>query len=243
MADVGERGLLDEDAPPAQGGGRPRSARKDQAILDATARLLDEAGYHRTSVDAVARAAGVSKATIYLRYRDKADLAAAAVAARLPHLDNAPDSGSTQADLVTLMQESQASLEAPAGVALGGALLSEEPRSPEALHRLRSRVVTPRRNLFRTVLERGIARGEVRADANLDVVLDCLMGAYYGRRLAGLPAEPDWAENVVHQLAAALLTEEAYSPDGLVGQPRAKHSRTSAGHRTKPRAESKRTDS
>ncbi|WP_372707479.1 TetR/AcrR family transcriptional regulator [Brevundimonas sp.] len=51
--------------------GRPRDVSKDEAILAAAGELFMERGYEAASVDAVAQAAGVSKATIYARYDDK----------------------------------------------------------------------------------------------------------------------------------------------------------------------------
>lgn len=57
--------------------GRPRDAGKDEAILLAAGHLFMERGYEAVSLDAVAQAAGVSKATIYTRYADKDALFAA----------------------------------------------------------------------------------------------------------------------------------------------------------------------
>ena len=57
--------------------GRPRDAAKDEAILLAAGDLFMERGYEDVSMDAVAQAAGVSKATIYARYADKDALFAA----------------------------------------------------------------------------------------------------------------------------------------------------------------------
>jgi TetR/AcrR family transcriptional repressor of mexJK operon len=51
--------------------GRPRDASKDEAILVAAGELFMERGYEAVSLDAVAHAAGVSKATIYSRFADK----------------------------------------------------------------------------------------------------------------------------------------------------------------------------
>ena len=50
-------------------------------ILEAGGRLFLEHGYGATSMDAVARAAGVSKATLYAHFTNKADLFSAIVAA------------------------------------------------------------------------------------------------------------------------------------------------------------------
>jgi len=57
--------------------GRPRDTAKDEAILLAAGDLFMDRGYEAVSLDAVAQAAGVSKATIYARYADKDALFAA----------------------------------------------------------------------------------------------------------------------------------------------------------------------
>ena len=60
-----------------KGRGRPRDPQADRAILMQTLRLLAEQGYAAMSVESVAAAAGVGKATLYRRYRDKRDLVVA----------------------------------------------------------------------------------------------------------------------------------------------------------------------
>jgi AcrR family transcriptional regulator len=64
--------------------GRPRDSGRDLAILDATLSLLAEVGYEQLSMEAVAGRSGAAKTTIYRRYRDKAELVAAAVERRAP---------------------------------------------------------------------------------------------------------------------------------------------------------------
>ncbi|TMM14432.1 MAG: helix-turn-helix transcriptional regulator [Actinobacteria bacterium] len=64
--------------------GRPRDEHTDDAILAATLRLLRGRGYRLLSVEGVAAEARVAKTTIYRRYRNKADLATAALATMVP---------------------------------------------------------------------------------------------------------------------------------------------------------------
>ncbi|MEH1867580.1 MAG: helix-turn-helix domain-containing protein [Nostoc sp.] len=59
--------------------GRPRNLQSHQAILQASLELLSEVGYERTSIDAIAVRAGVSKPTIYRRYKGKEELIASAI--------------------------------------------------------------------------------------------------------------------------------------------------------------------
>src|SRR5260370_41812396 len=70
----------------ARRGGRPsreEAVRRDARLLDAATTLFMERGFDGTSIDAVAEAAGVSKPTVYARYRDKRDLFAAVLRDRI----------------------------------------------------------------------------------------------------------------------------------------------------------------
>lgn len=64
------------------GPGRPKDLAKRQAILDAAKNLFIRNGYLKTSMDAVAAEAGVSKLTVYSHFIDKETLFSCAVVAR-----------------------------------------------------------------------------------------------------------------------------------------------------------------
>jgi AcrR family transcriptional regulator len=67
----------------AQRAGRPRSAEKSQAILEAATRLFLEHGLQGTSMDAVAREAGVSKQTVYGHFEGKEALFRACIRCKI----------------------------------------------------------------------------------------------------------------------------------------------------------------
>src|SRR3954467_1668973 len=64
---------------PARVVGRPRDPRVDEAVRRAALELLVEDGYQATSIQAIARRAGVSAPSIYRRWSSKAELIEAAV--------------------------------------------------------------------------------------------------------------------------------------------------------------------
>src|SRR3954462_1507429 len=104
--------------------GRPRSAAADRGILDAAFELLSEEGYARMSMDAVAARAGVTKPTVYLRYKGKADLVTAAVAAHA--VGELPaETGDLRADLIAQLRHFRRDTERSAGLALVGNVLAE----------------------------------------------------------------------------------------------------------------------
>jgi AcrR family transcriptional regulator len=183
--------------------GRPRSAEADRAILDATIDLLYEEGYPRMSMEAVAEAAGVGKTTVYRRYRDKADLVTAAIAA-MPGMDELPDSGDTRADLLQMLQSVVRSKQRVQDMRLIGTLWAEQERNPELLKLFRQRVIGPRREMMLEILRRGQERGEVRQDVDTGLVLEMLIGAHFARQFNGRPFPRNWSEQVVETIWPAL---------------------------------------
>jgi AcrR family transcriptional regulator len=84
------------NTPPRRG--RPRDARCDQVILQATLDMLIEAGAANLSIDGVAHRAGVGKATIYRRWSSKEALVLEALGSDTATLD-VPDTGNLRKDL------------------------------------------------------------------------------------------------------------------------------------------------
>lgn len=185
--------------------GRPREPEVDQRILDATLRLLAQHGYVRMSLEEVAAAAGVTKPTIYRRYPSKAALTTAALArARQQHPPPA-ETGDTRSDLIAHLRHFQRGVSRRYGMSLLGTVLAEEHETPELLELYRHYVIQPRRHEVRAILEHAQERGELRADADLDLAVTMVIGAYYAQYLAGDPFLPDWAEQNVDTIFQGLL--------------------------------------
>jgi AcrR family transcriptional regulator len=185
--------------------GRPRDGAVDTAILDATERWLASRGYEAMTVEQVAVAAGVSKPTIYLRYRSKAELVEAMIERLRPPLPSG-DGASARDELVSLVQQQEEWVDRH-GLRLVAAVLLEEADHPELLRRFRERVVEPARAAFQSALRAGVAQGELRRGAEADEVIDALTGAYWGRAwITGGEPRPHWAEHVVDALLCGLRT-------------------------------------
>lgn len=181
----------------ARAPGRPRSAAADRRILAAALRLLVQEGYAGLSLEGVAAAAGVGKTTIYRRYRDKRELAAAAVSSLVGATEPPPDSGDTRADLLTLATRLFGILSGARLFPMVGTLLAEQERNPELLERFRERVIHPNRDRARAILERAARRGELRPDVDVGVAVEALAGAVFAHRLTGSETPPDWIARVV----------------------------------------------
>jgi AcrR family transcriptional regulator len=185
--------------------GRSRSAEKHEAILAAALELLATHGYVRMTLDQVATAADVSKSTIHLRWKTKADLVTTALATM--RMADAPSpSGDTHADLVAILQDFAANFARVNGMALIGTCLAEEAHTPELIARLRERTILPRRALVRQTLERSRETGEIRKDADLEAAVSALLGSFFADYLAGRGGRPEWAEQAVDTTLTALRT-------------------------------------
>ncbi len=182
--------------------GRPLDETASKAILDAAWRLLISDGYSRMSIARVADAAGVGRPAIYRRYGDKAELVAAVIAdraARVPPIDT----GSARGDLVAHLEFARKRFAMP----LAGTLLVEQGKHPELMRQFRRGMLVPRRDQVAQALERGKARGEVRADLDVKLAAHAIFGSFvYHHLVAGRPG-PGWAERVVDTLWAGIAAD------------------------------------
>ncbi|GAA5029580.1 TetR/AcrR family transcriptional regulator [Streptomyces siamensis] len=186
--------------------GRPRSAEKDAAILQAALELLASQGYTRMSLSQVAAAAQVSKSTIHLRWKTKADLLTAALAAA--RMTDAPaPGGDLRTNLVNILTDFAATIERVNGMALIGTCLAEEAHTPELLALLRERTVLPRRALLRDALEQAQQAGHIREDTDLEAAVSALLGPFYADYMAGRGGHPQWAEEAVALVLAGIHVE------------------------------------
>jgi AcrR family transcriptional regulator len=187
--------------------GRPRSERATAAILRAAGELLDRRGLDGLSVDAIAARAGVSKATIYRWWPNKAAIVMDAVlnvtAPQIPF----PDTGSVREDLRRQMRSVVRLFTKTATGRALIALIAQSQHDPITATALHERFITPRRTTAGEVLRRGIGRGELRPDLDVDTAIDTLYGALYYRLLvSGDPLTPRYVDRVIDHIYPTLAT-------------------------------------
>jgi AcrR family transcriptional regulator len=156
--------------------GRPRDPKVDEAVLAAALDLLGHAGYRRLTVDAVARRAGVSRTTLRLRWRTKAELVFDAVFPDAEKLA-VPDTGSLEGDLRGCIANTVAVFEsAEVGAAFQG-LVDDCRHEPEVAKAILNRIYAPSLEGFQRLVERGIERGEITSAIDADVLFDVIAGS------------------------------------------------------------------
>ena len=190
----------------ARRAGRPRSEQADRAIIRATLDLFAESGAEGLCIEQVAARAGVGKATIYRRWPGKEDLlldALGALRAPLPE----PKGESVRDDLTALVEAIRLESVDPRQVRQVALLLGEGARYPRLIERYVEAVVEPRRDVFRRVLRRGIATGELRDGTNVEAAVDMLTGAVLARsRLSQDKMDRGYARRVVDELLVGLAS-------------------------------------
>ncbi len=184
--------------------GRPRSEQVDQAIIEAALALFAESGVQGLGIEAVAARAGVGKSTIYRRWPGKEELLVDALAALKTPLPE-PSGVSVRDDLVGLLRVICNDMADPRHARAAALLHGEGHKYPRLSARFIETVVEPRREVFRTVLRRGIEAGEIRADTDIDTALFMMTGAVQVKGRGGIEAIPDgYAERIVDQLLQGL---------------------------------------
>jgi len=184
--------------------GRPRSERADRAIIEAALALFAESGVEGLCIEQVAARAGVGKATIYRRWPGKEDLLLDAFASLKTPLPE-PRGHSVREDLIALLQAMAADTGDPRRTREFALLLGEGQKYPRLLARYEQTVVEPRREVFRQVLRRGVANGELRAGIDVDAALFMLVGSVMMRgKYEPEAISPDYAEHVVDELLLGL---------------------------------------
>jgi len=177
-ADPSSNGSGNARRPP----GRPRSEAARRAIVRATLRLLRETGFNGLSIEAIAAEASVGKTTVYRWWPNKGALVVEAFSSSVRRELLFPDTGSVYADLTVQMSHLVRLFRSRRG-GLVAALIGGGQTDPELIEAFRDRFVWPRRLEAYSTLQRGIERGELPGEADLDLILDSLYGAVYMRFL------------------------------------------------------------
>ncbi|MCL4312615.1 MAG: TetR/AcrR family transcriptional regulator [Actinobacteria bacterium] len=151
--------------------GRPRSHDADSAILGATVELLCEHGFRDLTMEAVAARAGVAKTTVYRRWPTKLSLVIEAVSQTITADLPIPNTGTLSGDIRAVLHEFVEITNRPSGRAILK-LLAEGGSDPDLKEALRLRFLEQRTTNLTMMMERGLARGEVRADVDIELAID-----------------------------------------------------------------------
>jgi AcrR family transcriptional regulator len=191
-----------------RGRGRPRDEAARLRILKAALDLMDETAFAQVTAEAIAERAGTSKATLYRWWPNKAAVVIEAfhqaIAPELPLLH----SGSLLDDLTTQVRNFARILSGRGGRMLRSFIVAAR-SDPDVAAAFRSIWSNPRRAAARKMLRQKQRRGQLRKDADLDLVLDSLYGPLYYRFLVkNEPPSQKYAEALARLVIRGLASTQ-----------------------------------
>jgi AcrR family transcriptional regulator len=177
-------------------------------VLQLALEELAAVGFHRLSLPDLAARAGLHKTSVDRRWPTKAALVGAALSRAMGHDDPLPDTGALASDVLAFTLGAVAWAETPAGRAVTRTLLADadDPEVRALVASLRGPPSAGPRALF----QRAIDRGELRADADIDLALTVLAGAISHRQLVeAAPVDATFAQRLVALVVGGLLAPHA----------------------------------
>jgi AcrR family transcriptional regulator len=147
---------------------------RETELLAVTLRLLQERGYDRLTVDAVAATARASKATVYRRWPSKAELVLAAFIEGIRQVAVPPDTGTLRGDLLWVGEQVCEEARHHAGTIR--AVLVEVSRNPALNDVMQHQFTNQRKALMHHILRQAVDRGEIDDAAISDELWDVLPG-------------------------------------------------------------------
>jgi AcrR family transcriptional regulator len=185
--------------------GRPRSEKTRTAIVCAARDLLAEGGMGAATMEAIAARAGCSKATIYKWWPSRAAVLLEGLFDLTRATIEVPEGLDTEAALRGQLAATLAIFREGATGPLLRTLIGEAVSEPAVAEALRDQWIGPRRIVCLGILRAAVARGELRADTDLEAASDQLFGPLYHRLNYGhATLEDDLPAVLVAQLLRGL---------------------------------------
>ncbi len=192
--------------------GRPPSVAARQKVLDTAHRILAEEGLGRLTIDRVALESGVGKPTIYRTWANSHELAMAAFLAAPRDQFGTPQARSTRKALTAHLAAVIATFDSVRGRQITLTMASADPES-ELAKAFRTQIMLQSREVGRALLARGIAAGQLRQPADLEIVLDMIYGPLFYRLLAGhLPLTSSVAQRLIDTLMSGIDVQDPSCP-------------------------------
>lgn len=193
--------------------GRPRSERARRAILKAAGELLERDGFSAVTVEAISARAGVSKATVYRWWPNKAAVVTDSFLDLIAPEIRFASTGCVREDLLRQMRALTQVFAGKHGRIIVS-LVAAGHSDPEIAATFRARWTAKRRDEVRSVLSQGVENGELREDLDLDAAMDALYGPIYYRLLVGhAPLDEAFVNTLVdHVIKGIRATDGAATP-------------------------------
>ena len=173
-------------------------------MLEHAAALALDVGVADFTIDELARRSGVAKTTIYRHFPTRQELLVAALDGQIPR-PRIPDTGTFRQDLVEFLEEVRPFFRDESIRRIALDILALSSREPEA-GALMAAMADGRAEPLRLIIERGQARGEVRTDLELLVLVELIEGPLFMRSVMW-PHEVDELDLEAHVDRVVMVLE------------------------------------
>lgn len=188
--------------------GRPRSEETKKAILTTSYEMLLEMGFKAVTVDGIANRAGVSKATIYKWWPNKAAVVLEGYFAATESMLQAPDTGIIEEDLFLQLNNLAVFITSDKGKVISE-LIAEGQFDENVSKEYRAKYFNPRRLISKEIINRGIARGELRKDLDIELVIDLLFAPLFYRLLiTGETLDSGYVKDLIASVLSVVSTNK-----------------------------------
>ncbi|MFT4143459.1 MAG: TetR/AcrR family transcriptional regulator [Mobilitalea sp.] len=179
--------------------GRPRSEETRKLILSTAYQMLLEIGFKAVTVDGIAIRTGVSKATIYKWWPNKAAVVVDGFFEASELLLKIPDTGSAKEDLFIQVNNLAAFFTGSKGKIVTE-LIAEGQFDTNIASEYQKRYFQPRRLITRQILERGIQRNQVKKDIDVELVIDIIYAPiFYRLMITGDKIDKEYIDKMLEQ--------------------------------------------
>lgn len=188
---------------------RRRGAELDDAIRGATLELLGSGGPAAVTMEAVAAAARTSKAVLYRRWPDSRallrDTLVGMARAAIPH----EDTGSYRGDMLAVLRGWAALFTGPQSAMLRG-VVAAAVQDEQLAETLARDLIGYRKAQMAELLERGVERGDVRADVPVHIARELGQSVLWHRLLvSGDPIDDDLVVELVDEVLVPFVAPRA----------------------------------
>jgi AcrR family transcriptional regulator len=187
---------------PTDGRMDKRVQRSRAVVLSAAAQLLSERGFGGVTVDEVSRRSGVAKTTIYRQWPARTDLLLDTCEMFSTPLAT-PDKGGLRDDILALTESLTERLRTARWTSVLPSIIDAAERDPEIAD-LYSRIQLGHSRPFEHIIRRGIERGELGSNVDIELMVACLTGPlFYRRWFSREPLTPEFARSVAESAIRA----------------------------------------
>jgi TetR/AcrR family transcriptional regulator, mexJK operon transcriptional repressor len=176
--------------------------------------MFMERGFEGTSIDAVAEAAGVGKATLYARYKDKGELFAAVLQRKidrwLAENETAEEAATGRIEdvLLALARRTIAGALMPEAVAISRIVMAESARFPGLAKRMHEQGWQCSNAAVAALLDRFAKAGQIEVEDTIvaaDLFLSLIIGRQTRMAMLGIETDPDQVDQRVQAAVKLFL--------------------------------------